>query len=590
MLHRENLARVESAANQQTSSSVQSTTNEFLRRPPTADELKAFLDSAHTEFSNAKSNAMRAAAHAYLLWYYAESDHAEIFAKEWLDNAIAKRNAEIDDHNTNIESLKRRAKQFQKGELNDPLTENEASQLQSYANYTPADWTKLKLVSIGARTSASKFTRLVKFIFKFEKPADASDVSRYAKVLEYIEQHNEKLAERNVDVIVQLLGDAGGFEAAIEQMRGNDNKTDEAAIEADLNVIKAAVDGAKIGEVDFTAKHSIGSYVFLVGRQNGGKITVCSELALNDNEANDLLFKVGEEVFGPCDPFVAFASRVCSLGELVREGRVSNISADGNLAGAKLKATRTYSLCNRENRSCIIVSGIYTDASVVIYAFPKDINIGSVEVGKCLMLKGTDGADLSKRLGDIRRRMLTSIISKDGDASVPVYWHVQSEIHELVLAWASMFDQEHRPVNLRTFENDRSFSLTKMQVKELLDDYLHAWAKTKTDDQKVAKALSITIFDGKFTVGHQVFGKHTLTIDEQVGPCVSLNLRPRDLVDVCKKLTEQNAKVFTVKCDQNGMIAFEWADDLGNYAVYLPAVEPKGGLSKACLGYMKPTK
>jgi hypothetical protein len=591
MFNNENLARVEGSTDQQSSNHVQLDTNAFLLKPPSVDELKGFFDSANVEFNNAKSNAMRAAANAYLLWYHAESDHAEIYAKQWLIEAIAGRNEEIKTHNSSIDSLKLRVKHFKEGELNAQPTEDEARQLQKYANYTAADWIKLKLVPIGTRVGSSKFTRIVKFIFKFDKPADASDTSRYAKVLEDIEQHNDEMGERNVDAIVKQLTDAGGFEAAIERMRGNDNRSDEVAGDAALNKIKAAVDGADIGGFDFTAKHAIGNYVFFIGRQDGGKITVCSELAINDNEASDLLLKVDAGIFGPCDPFVEFASSVCSLAELVQEGRASNITIDGTKAGEKHKAIRTYSLCTREKRSCIIVSGRYTDASAVIHAYPKGINIGSVEVGKILMLTHKDGAVLGKQLGDIKQRMLTTITSKDGDADASVCWNVQSEISAAkVLAWTSMFDQQHRPVDLRLFQGDCWFTLTKKQVKELSGGCLYEWGKNKPDDQKVTKPLSVSIHGAELTVGHEVYGKHTLTISQQAGARVSINLRPRDLVDLCKKLIEQDADVFTVKCDGNGMIAFEWEDGVGHYAVYLPAVEPKAGLNKACLGYMKPTK
>jgi hypothetical protein len=30
-----------------------------------------------------------------------------------------------------------------------------------------------------------------------------------------------------------------------------------------------------------------------------------------------------------------------------------------------------------------------------------------------------------------------------------------------------------------------------------------------------------------------------------------------------------------------------WDDNLGDYTLYMPAVEAKGGLSKACLSYLK---
>ena len=104
---------------------------------------------------------------------------------------------------------------------------------------------------------------------------------------------------------------------------------------------RVTVDRADTGDrLTFKAKHRFESYVFLIGREDGAQITVCGELALNDNEAADLLLKVDQGIIGDGDPLIDFVGRVSDLGELVRADRDSDITEDGTKAGKKLRVAR----------------------------------------------------------------------------------------------------------------------------------------------------------------------------------------------------------------------------------------------------------
>jgi hypothetical protein len=66
-------------------------------------------------------------------------------------------------------------------------------------------------------------------------------------------------------------------------------------------------------------------------------------------------------------------------------------------------------------------------------------------------------------------------------------------------------------------------------------------------------------------------------------PMVSVGLRPRDIADLFKLLAEQNTDSFVIQADPNGLLMVRWSDKFGEYEIYLPTVNDKGGLKDRCL-------
>ena len=164
-----------------------------LPTPPTANDMLGFIDAAKDAYDNYKSNAMKSAAYAYLTWHWGASEHSEPDMRKWLDEQIDKANKGIEKFNSDVDNDKRRAKELAENKINEELTDEEKARLTALHKRTSVQWAQAKQVKIDARAGASKFTCVVKYVFGFVKPADASLVSRYAKVLEYIEQHKDCL-------------------------------------------------------------------------------------------------------------------------------------------------------------------------------------------------------------------------------------------------------------------------------------------------------------------------------------------------------------------------------------------------------------
>lgn len=569
-----------------------------LPKPPTVDDMEGFIGEAKREYANQKSSAMKSAAYAYLTWHYGASEHSEPDMRKWLGEQIDKANKGVEKFNSDVDNDKRRAKELAENKINEELTDEEKARLTALHKRNTVQWAQAKQVKIDARAGASKFTCVVKYVFGFVKPADASLVSRYAKVLEYIEQHKEELSGVfTVDAIVALLDAAGGFEAALEKARSTEPANSDKVRAATLTKIKEAMDRVDdSNELAITAKYDTNGYVFLVGRSTATGVTICGQLDIsNDNEAEELLFKIDEDVIGSAEPTVDFMARVVSIGELVREGREGNVTKDGTSAGEKHKVTRTYSLTNFGGKQNMVVSARYGEASAVVHAWPKpEIVVGTVEEGQGLLLDPSTSSMATKLFSNAARRLLMTVNVGPGDPDAPVHWELVTDLNgdeeTTSFAWKSMYHQLHCPIDMRHFDPNSKITLTHADLRQVYSEYLHEWLGTKKDDKKVGKPLTVA-FDGiNFAVGHEAFGHKSYAFGSKQEAFVSLQMRPRDVVDLFRKLIELNVPHVALHGDTDGLLAASWGDNVGDYIIYLPTIDKRGGLDRTCLGQMKPKK
>lgn len=570
--------------------------NTFLPAPVTAADISQFKTAAARAYGNAKSSAMESAANAYLVWYHGQSEAAEPHVRDWLDEEIKKVNAKIDAHNKAMDHKKTRAKLCKKNELNEPISDAEKADLLELSEWKTSEWAKKKQVKIDACTRSTTYSRIVKFVFGFKKPSEASHVSRYAKVLEFIEINKHELnGDFSVEAIVRLLDKSGGFEAAVEAMRNSSSASSDNVRTATLIKIKQAVDNIDTGnEIVFVPKHQQDGYVFLVGRTTATGVMVCGELAINDNEeAEALLLKINGDVMGDPQPAVAFAARIASIARLVGEGRASHI-IDHAGTGEAFKVQRAFSLVESNGSTHLVISARYAEASVIVHAVPKgSVDIGVIAHGHAAMLDGAAARDFMKVFGDEARCRLLEIAAAKGDDATPVNWTVSIDnagSPPQNFAWNSMFGVGNLPLNLRGFAPDCEITLFEADIRDLYDAYLAKWSKAKTDDKDVRKPLTVS-FDGtKLDVGHKAYGTHRIALKDKQKAQVSLLVRPRDMVDLFKKLLELGVQHCTLSGDNYGMVAMRWEDAVGIYTVHIPALDARGSLRDSCIGSIKPTR
>ena len=564
--------------------------NMFVGAPPDANKLQDFLKQARTELKNSKDSAMKAAAHAYLVWHYSESDFAEDGAKRWLEAEIQKRNNEIDKANSDLEVLKNRVKADKAGKLKDELPADVRREIEEHRDLDATAWSKRVKGKVEARSDANSFTRIVKFVFGFDHPDDASNISRYATVLRYISDHQVELGGLNVEAIVTLLKDAGGFEAVVNKQRGGPKPKQDGTKR--LKKLKEALSNASaITQLAHIAKYDRAGIVFFVGRKQGANVDLLGEVALTEVEADQLLTKIDADLIGDRDNRIELIARMFDLGEIAREGKETDITDDGTKAGKKVKEQRVVSLGEDDDGVFFIVSARYAEASAVIKVRPvDDLDFGTVSSGRYLMLEHVDGRNFANMVEDQMDRLFLKF---EVEARDPLVWSVEDTASEMTAAkqyrWVDLIGQSHWPLSVRTYEPGYRVQLTAENVVDLYDGYLKNWGDYSKQPKAVRKPLKVSANGPTFGIGHEAFGAHSADGKNENGGQVELNFRPGDLVDLFDKLRQQDAVVFDFQADADGLLSVSWKDHLGRYEVYLPSVDKRGQLETRCVGYLKST-
>lgn len=592
------------------------TANETLETSIDAAKLDAFVNNAQEAYKNYKSAAMKSAANCYLFWFYAASEQADGVSRSYFDTKVAERNDKIDRFNNALPTLEARVAAYVNGEASD-VTADEKAKLEPYANYSKADWDKAAKLKVEARADASPFTLAVKYVFEFDHPSDASNVSRYAKVLEYIHERRDDLEALTEDAIVARLKKAGGFEAALDIARGNDpdaaktngdsgntgpgNAEADAQRNAKVAALKTAISHAEpVANLSYAPKFARDGYVFLIGRKLDDQVAIYGELAATENEAKSLVLKVDTDVLGALDPFAEFAAKVCEIGTVVRDGKKSMYTADDTSSGEHLKVARTYVLRDDDRGTFVQISARYTETSAVVIARPKpEIDIGTIKSGEFLMLpterRDDDtvtktGKDLAKQVSSIGDRIMFGMAAITGTADTPLVWEIVPHgkmaaqcDKEPRFCWTLASKEKHQPVCIANFNSKFTVELRKTAVQAVYEQYISNWQKAKKDEDKTFLPITLAHNGLGLSFEHAKHKSHLVPLGAEEQPMVTLALRPRDIADLFQLLAEQNTDSFVIKADPNGLLMVSWSDKFGDYEIYLPTVNDKGGLKDRCL-------
>ena len=172
--------------------------NVKTKHPLNPDDLVQFIQNARSSYRSYKENASFAAANAYLLWRDSEAGTKE--GREWFEKQVIEINETIKDHNEAVKKEKKFVADYKAGKLSQDEFVNqtgknkeekeaiaaEKKRLDALATKDDAYWSSQRRVLIEARVGTSIFTRLVKYVFEFDKPIHAAMVSRFCLALEWI--------------------------------------------------------------------------------------------------------------------------------------------------------------------------------------------------------------------------------------------------------------------------------------------------------------------------------------------------------------------------------------------------------------------
>lgn len=272
------------------------------------------IQKAKNCFFKSKDGAIEAAARTYLIWFDTFSPSAHKDSRAWMEAQIVSRNEEIERHNKEEKDLKQRAYKFVNGRLSEdnwlnssPDSQAEREELAKEKallvelnNLTPQQWSARRKVAVHARKNASKFTKIVKFVFNFEYAAEASVTSRYATILEWIDTKFNDEAKVGLTQITNAVNEAGGLEAVLNEQRGNKSVDREAAAKDRKAVaIKNLADTKEVirnAQANVTFKMDMKDVsegiVLVLGRYVDGKVEVVYGIPLPDDQIDKICHTV----------------------------------------------------------------------------------------------------------------------------------------------------------------------------------------------------------------------------------------------------------------------------------------------------------
>ena len=575
-----------------------------------ATVILGHIDQAKTAYRLSKESAARAAAYCYLVWRDTLGPSAAAEAFEWLKAQVEKRNDAIKAHNEGEDFLRGRAKAFVANKLREFNREDialqdsedghemaaiikERNRLKDFANFSAKQWSLRQQVPILAREGASQFVLIVKFVLELHHPHESSVVSRYARVVEWIDANFKGKAINSAEEVVDAIQSAGGFDRTIEAQRGVSEKpvkVDDAisgserkdmadfAIDKFKEVLKAAKPQASIA---LTPKHAQDDIVILVGRVNGSTIDVIDELSVEDKIHRSILAVQDIDRVVPTQKASEFVGRVMELGKLITLDEPSEKNELDLKAGEPVKMERVISLVPHAKADFeVIVSARHADASVIIKAVPKLNEIGLGKVSSPVFLGADKTALLSKLVDKPCDRRLFEFSHKKDESKIE--WTarniaidpLKSTKSKRSFVWKDLAAEIQTPLDVVDF---RPTVKSKWSLKGVLieRDRLQKMSIEMSEKGK-SEAIPFLFSGEKMTKAQgKGAGAETKTTSPEKSQ-VTLNLRVHDLAALFAALAVQKSESFTWSADTGGLLAASFEDELAQYTVYLPTVTADG--------------
>ena len=586
--------------------------NAKTKQPLNPDDLNHFIQNARSSYKSYKENASIAAANAYLLWRDSEVGTKE--GREWFEKQVNERNEAIKQYNEAVKKDKKYAEDYKNGKLSQDELVNqsgktkeekeviatEKKRLDELVKKDDAYWTSLRLVLIEGREGASIFTRLVKYVFEFDKPTHAAMVSRLCLALEWIHGQFNGVVVQKVDDIVSVIEAHGGFEVIVEDQRSIRNNDDELSKDREIiaaknyDDTKAALKGAKsLGAVPLEARHDQEGLVIMIARYDGGKAEVVAELPAGEGEFKRLISRYEDPALLPVADTTEFVARVMELGGLVSEGEGSS---EDNAKTERLVLTNM-----KDGKAELVISASNADSAAIVKVQPKetiDLGIGDDP----LYMKSKWRKELEKKVNTYERRRLIDFSydlqpkQKDGKtpAEAPMAWVACNGALKAAgrssasqqFYWYPVSKLESRPLEPCHFEPGVRFAIKADEVRSIYRGPLKAWEESK-DSSKTSKIvtlkndgdnLHVTIADG---------GSVTVTTEKAQGPVTLVKFRPRELANLFSMLSRQHESEYRFEIDDAGLLMVGWEDRFASYQVYLPTATKDGRLESRKVAPMR---
>lgn len=521
-------------------------------------DVQSEVTNARRKFCLSKESASWAAAHTYMVWRQTMASDAPKEAQDYILKEIEKTNTAL-----KAEGL--------------PL--------------------------VKARKGASRFTEIVKYVLEFHAKAQSSNVSRYAKAIEWLHAKYRSTAVEGSQIYFEAIQIAGGFEAVLAVApNSSEEYTNEEDFDVDADVLddsdvivsaerskvvkyleKQSLEALKeqklIGQFSAASEMSEDWQLF-VGRPNSGVVDILASKPTNGKELfsifNHLLLTIA-----PKQKNTDFVARVLKLGELIERGVPYHRSVDGNPHSEKPKSTLGLTVRKGANGTPeLVCSGRYTDVSAVIVARDKGDLLAQCGNLQSSTLLGKYLSRLERELNGSSDSVLSlgAIPEPTGQNGKPCVSQLAWEMKNLAdsnavdrLYWARLSAVKFKPLHVEERSWQAEFSIDLGAVAGSLFTSLVGYSGAKTN----ANPVSLNVEGG--TVHLNVRNDKPVALGSAGGAhCVQL--RGCHLQRLFLTLSNWQVSEVSIAIDTGGLVRFSWEDATGEYTVYLPTVDSKGAL------------
>lgn len=554
----------------------------------TIDTVLADVAAARDNFNRSNQSAAMAAANVYLVWLDAFAPSARSDMRSWSEREIASIDAGIAQHNDAEKDLKKRVAGFRDNKLPEAVDANEAAELTKLSKLTDAEWEKRRKVKLAPTEDfGSKFLPAVKYALDLQFRSQSSLASRYAKVLEWVED-KFKGAPEDVGQIAAAINDAGGFDTVVSIARdvapgGDDPKAVEArriTSEYLLEQTKAALKSAPaLASFPRSTIKVEGDLFAFVARTSGQNVEVLAPLTLSPQALEAGIAKIESNIVVATNPKTEFVWRVLSMMELVGEGEKTLHRVDGLQSGKMQKSTRELSLLPNEFAAFVaVISARYSEASVVVEARPSSTcGFAKVE-NDCLLLEGR----LSAMAKDISSNAHCRVIDVVDDVASQ-QWNLENKAlvakgvadATSIFKFGALSTQQQKPLHVSLFHSSAKTSVDLASIDRWYNGQLASFAGTSTPSKK---AVKLEFSDGE--LHSHLDGQGMVWLGDQrdnVGQCSAL-FRPTDVEAIVAVIRAASPDRCDIDLDVGGLVRFGWEDQYGRYCISLPTTKSTGDL------------
>lgn len=583
----------------------------------------ALSEEAFSAMHSSKDSAMRAAALAYKFWMLHRTGYGDLLFKKWVEGE----NKKIDAHNAEVEADKKLLKDYRAGKITfpaKPSSPHEAAEiakkqqkLGELDKRTETEWAALRFVKIAAKPSANPFTLVVKLVFHFVRPSDASLVSRYATALSVLDARFKGDVTTTEQEMVEYLLSLGGFEAAVSKAKlGNGKpakvqlitpekrKELQGKLVADAKVRAATQSGTTM--VYPIAGHPNEGFAVMLHYYDRTGAKMIANLPLDVDEVMEHVGALHLQKAGARNPGVTFMRRVVQLGDVVGgvvdKGEVTKHGLEKEVHGADKKdvhldksVARKLTLRRDTSGSAqFVVSAKYTSASAIVHATPKnDDFVGLQHVDGFYAMRQENFAELHEVLEDPMVSYFADIRpTTDKAYDSPLLWELgNSEIAlNRRMFWSKIGDGAEKPLDIEPDFAGRvklRVQIDDYSVKKLYREGAAIWGGAKRPNKKVTEMQLVFDKSGTVTLKTQAQPDVVVATSGNATVTETVNFRPQDLYLLLKALSEQPANWFAFEVDPSGAMSVQWHDNVGFYAVYQPLMTALKRLSDKRIGPME---